>query len=42
MWNVALLMVGLMVYSGGGGAVAEPQNTAGMSTPTIIHAASDV
>lgn len=42
MWNVALLMVGLLIYSGGGGAVAEPQHAAGMSQPPIIHAASDV
>lgn len=42
MWNVALLMVGFLIYSGGGGAVAEPQPSAGMSPPPIIHAASDV
>lgn len=42
MWNVALLMVGLLIYSGGGGAVAEPQPSAGMSPPPVIHAASDV
>ncbi|OME89397.1 MULTISPECIES: hypothetical protein [Paenibacillus] len=42
MWNVALLMVGLLIYSGSGGAVAEPQPSAGMSPPPIIHAASDV
>ncbi|AWP25740.1 hypothetical protein PVOR_30033 [Paenibacillus vortex V453] len=44
MWNVTLLMVGLLIYSGGGGVVSEPQpqHTAGISQPPIILAASDV
>jgi len=42
MWNVTLLMVGLLIYSGGGGAVEEAQHTAGLSQLPIIHTASEV
>lgn len=42
MWNVTLLMVGLLIFSGGGSAVEETQHTTGFSQPPIIHTASEV
>lgn len=42
MWNVALLMVGLMVYSGGGGAAAAQQPAAEIWQAPVVHAAADV
>lgn len=41
MWNVTLLMVGLLIFSGGGGAVEEVQHTTGLSQLPIIHTASE-
>lgn len=40
MWNVTLLMVGLLIYAGGGGAVGDVQHTVGLLQPPVIHAAS--